>query len=472
MKKGLNCYVRHLAFRPLCMAPLICTSKRDRMVQKTKISHRIISSISNHGPLVLLVSLLFILLASIIIAYYFKAPDDLIMTTGYAKGSYALFGERYRQILMREKIHLKLLPSSGSVENLQRLRDKSYQVDVGFVQDGTSSPSEAKNLVSLGAVGYAPLWVFYRGDETFDYVSELRGKKIAIGSEGSGAHKFAIDVLKLNNSADPPTILLDLSGAAAHKALSEGTIDAVMIIGAEDNALVREFLYNPKVKLMNFRQAEAYTRLIPALSHVVLPQGILDVSRKIPSQDVHLMAVTTSLIARKDLHPALIYLLLDAAVEVHNNAGWLNKKGEFPALKELSFPASNYAERFYKSGRPFLLDYLPFGIAAFVDRTLLILIPAVIILIPLIRGIPWLYSWRHRRKFYHWFTELKNLESEMTERFEAEAIANYHDKIDWIETSINKITVPLAYFDMIYRLQEHVNSVRQKLTDLSNQSKN
>jgi TRAP-type uncharacterized transport system substrate-binding protein len=441
------------------------------MVQETKIRRRIISSISNHGLLVILVSVLFVALISIIIAYHFKAPDNLIMTTGFESGSYAIFGERYRQILARENIHLKLLPSSGSVENLKRLNDKSYRVDAGFVQDGMSSLSEANNLVSLGAIGYAPLWVFYRSQETFNYLSELKGKRIAIGPEGSGVRKFAIDLLKLNNSAAPPTVLLDLSSAAANKALLEGTVDAVMILGTEDNSLVKELLYTPKVKLMSLRQAEAYTRLIPALSHVVLPQGILDVSKKMPSQDVHLLAVTTSLIVRKDLHPALVYLLLDAAVEIHSNVGWVNKKGEFPSPKEMSFPSSNYAERFYKSGRPFLLDYLPFGIAAFVDRTILIMIPVAIILIPLIRSIPWLYSWRHRRKFYHWYRELKNLELEMMESPEPEDISGYHEKIDRIEASINRIPVPLAFFGEVYSLREHVDLVRGKLIRLSNQSK-
>ena len=146
--------------------------------------------------------------------------------------------------------------------------------------------------------------------------------------------KFAINLLKLNNSAAPPTVLLDLSSAAANKALLAGTVDAVMILGAEDNAFVKELLHTPNVKLMSFRQAEAYTRLIPALSHVVLPQGILDVSKKTPSQDIHLLAVTTSLIVRKDLHPALVYLLLDAAVEIHSNAGWVNKREEFPSLND------------------------------------------------------------------------------------------------------------------------------------------
>jgi TRAP-type uncharacterized transport system substrate-binding protein len=440
------------------------------MVQKT-IRHNIISLISNHGFLVILISALFVALISIIIAYQFKAPDNLIMTTGFENGSYAIWGERYRQILAREKIQLKLLPSSGSIENLQRLSDKSFDVDAGFVQDGISSFSNVNNLVSLGAVGYSPLWVFYRSPETFNYLSELKGKRIAIGPKGSGVRKFAIDLLKLNNSADPPTVLLDFSGTAANKALLEGTIDAVMILGAEDNALVKELLYSPEVKLMSFRQAEAYARLIPALSHVVLPQGILDVAKKMPSQDIHLLAVTTSLIVRKNLHPALVYLLLDAAVEIHNNAGWVNKKGEFPTPKELSFPSSNYAERFYKSGRPFLLDYLPFGIAAFVDRSILIMVPALIILIPILRSIPWLYSWRHRRKFYQWYRELKNLELEMMESPEPEDISGYQEKIDHIEASINRISVPLAFFEEIYKLQQHVDLVRGKLIRLSNRFK-
>jgi TRAP-type uncharacterized transport system substrate-binding protein len=440
------------------------------MVQKTKIRGRIISSVSNRILLVIIASVLFVALISIIIAYHFMPPDNLTMTTGSESGAYANYGERYRQILAREKINLKLLPSSGSVENLKRLNDKSFQVDAGFVQDGTSLPSEAKNLVSLGAIGYAPLWVFYRSEETFNDPSELKGKRVAIGPEGSGVRKFAIDLLKVSHSAAPPTMLLDLSSASANKALLAGTIDAVMIFGAEDNALVKELLYTPHVKLMNFRQAEAYTRLIPALSHVVLPQGILDVSRKMPSQEVHLLAATTSLIVRKDLHPALIYLLLDAAVEIHNNAGWVNKKGEFPSPKEQSFPSSHYAERFYKSGRPFLLDYLPFGIAAFVDRTILIMVPLALILIPLIRSVPWLYSWSHRRKLYHWYRELKHLELELLGSSEPEDISVYHEKIDRIEASINSISVPLAFFGEVYRLQEHINLVRGKLIRLSNQS--
>jgi TRAP-type uncharacterized transport system substrate-binding protein len=440
------------------------------MVKQPKVVGRNISGMSSRGLLIVVASVLLIALIYIALAYRFilpTPPDTLVMTTGTERGAYAAFGERYRQILAREKIHLTLLTSSGSVENLRRLNDKSSPVDAGFVQDGTGSPSEARNLVSLGAICYSPLWVFYRSQETLDDLSRLKGKKIATGPEGSGVRKFAVSLLRASNAADPPTMLLDLSTAVANKALLEGTVDAVMIIGTEDNSLVRELLYAPEIKLMNFRQAEAYTRLFPALSHVILPAGILNLSQKIPPQDIHLLATTTNLIVRKDLHPALIYLLLNAAVEIHGNAGWLNKRGEFPAPKEVDFPSSTYAERFYKSGRPFLLDYLPFWVATFVDRTILILVPAAFVLFPLMRSIPWIYSWRNRRKFYRWYGELKNLESEVVENPGPEKMSVYHGRLDQIEASINRIRVPVAFFGEVYKLKEHVALVRGKLSQTS-----
>ncbi len=434
------------------------------------MGRKFIPAISNRRLLVVIALVLLTALVSIVIAYHFTPPDTLTMSTGFERGTYANFGERYKEILARQKVRLELLPSSGSVENLKRLGNTSLRVDAGFVQNGTSFPSETKDLVSRGAICYSPLWVFYRSQETLGDLSGLKGKKIATGPEGSGARKLSLDLLKASGAADPTTLLLDIPGAAPNKALLEGAVDAIMIIGTEDNELVRELLYAEKVKLMSFKYAEAYTRLFPALSHIILPEGILDLSQKIPPQDIHLLATTTSLIVRQSLHPALQYLLLDAAMEIHSNAGWLNKRGEFPSPKELDFPLSTFAERFYRRGRPFLLDYLPFGLAVLADRLILILVPMAIVLIPLMRGIPWLYSWRNRRKFYRWFEELKNLESDIMKNSEPEKVSEYQGRLDQIEASINRIRVPLTLFGEVYRLKEHVDSVRGKLARLSHYS--
>ncbi len=431
------------------------------------MGQRTISSISNRSPLFIVGPVLAILLLSFGIAYHLTPPDNLAMTTGFEGGAYANFGERYRQILARERINLKVLISSGSVENLRRLNDKSSRVDAGFIQDGTSSPSEKKDLVSLGAICYSPLWVFYRSQETFDDLSKLKGQRIAIGPEGSGVRKFALDLLRISHAADPPTVLLDIPSPAANRALLGGALDAVMIFGSEDNALVKELLYARDIKLMSFRKAEAYTRLFPTLSHVILPEGILDIAKTKPARDIHLLAATTSLIVHKDLHPALIYLLLDAAAEIHSNAGWVNKRGEFPSPKELDFPSSNYAERYYKSGRPFLLEYLPFWIAVWLDRIIFILLPVAVVLIPFIRGLPWLYAWRSRRKFYRWYGELRDLEAEVVEKRDSEKLMDYQRKLDQIEAAINTFRVPLTLFREVYTLKEHVDLVRGRLARLS-----
>jgi TRAP-type uncharacterized transport system substrate-binding protein len=444
---------------------------RVDMPKEPKTGRRFIPGISNRRLLAVIAPVLLTALVSIVVAYHLTPPNSLTMSTGFEQGTYANFGERYKDILAREKVRLELLPSSGSVENLKRLGDTSFRMDSGFVQDGTSSPSETKNLVSLGAICYSPLWVFYRSQETWDDLSRLKGKKIAIGPEGSGARKLSLDLLKASGAAEPPTVLLDISGAPVHKGLLEGTLDAVMIIGAEDNALVRQLLSAEKIKLMSFKQAEAYSRLFPALSHTILPEGILNLSQKIPPQDIHLVATTSSLIVRQNLHPALQYLLLDAAMEIHSRGGWLNKRGEFPSPKELDIPLSTFAERFYKKGRPFLLDYLPFWVAVLVDRLILILVPVVIVLIPLMRSIPWLYSWRNRRKFYRWFGELKNLESDVMENSEPGKVLEYHGRLDQIEASINRIRVPLTLFGEVYRLKEYIDSVRRKLARSSHHLK-
>jgi TRAP transporter TAXI family solute receptor len=396
-------------------------------------------------------------------------PSTLTMTTGMEGGSFVIFGERYRQILARDGIHLKLLPSSGAFENLRRLRDRTQTVDAGFVQDGMGKTEEDSNLESLGGIFYTPLWVFYRGDQMLDDLSQLRGKRVSIGPEGSGVRKISLDLLKAANVSVAPTILHEYPNPEAARALLEGKVDAVMTFGSTDSALVRELITAPGVKLMSMSQAEAYSRLFPHLSHVVLPRGILNPSKRFPDSDIHLLAPVTNLLVRKDLHPALVYLLLKAAVEIHGGAGWVHRSGEFPSMKTQDFPISEQALRFYRSGGSWLYGYLPFWAATFVDRMLLVLISIGLVLVPLIGILPWLYTWRNRSKYYRWYRELRELEEELKEDPHPENVADYHERLDRIDEAVCKIHVSVAFYDEVFILKEHIEMVRQKLIRLIGQ---
>jgi len=412
------------------------------------------------------VVILLVILGVFWVSFHFVRPippRTLTMTTGMEGGSFAVLGERYRQVLARDGIQLRLLASSGSVENLTRLKDESKTIEVGFVQGGIGKAEPASKLVSLGSVFYSPLWVFSRSQDRLDDLSQLRGKRINIGPEGSGVRRASLALLKAADASDPPTELFELPMADAGKLLKEGRLDAVMTFGSADSALVMELINAPGIQLMNFSQAEAYTRLFPDLSHVVLPKGVLNPSKRWPPEDVHLLSPTTNLIVRDNVHPALVYLLLEAAVEIHRGAGWVHKAGEFPALKTQDFPISDQAQRYFKSGGSVLYDYLPFWAATFLDRMILLLIPLGIVSIPLVGVLPFIYTWRNRSKYYPWYRALKELEEELQANPKLEQIDGYRERLDRIEDAVSRIRVAIAFYDETFLLLEHITAVRQKL---------
>jgi TRAP transporter TAXI family solute receptor len=407
-----------------------------------------------------------IVIAAFWFAYQFvqpAPPKRLTMTTGAEGGAYRAFAERYREILSRNSIDLQLLPSSGSIENLRRLEDENSGVDVGLVQSGSRSEGDTAGLVSLGSLYYEPLWVFYRGRNALDRLSQLHGKRVSIGGEGSGIRRLALQLLAANDAARQPTVLLDLGMSDAAEALQRREIDALFIIAGPDSPVVQKLLRAEGVRLMNFRQAMAYTRLFPFLSSVVLPQGAIDLARNIPPHDTMLLSPTATLVARESLHPALTVLLIQAATEVHGQAGLFQRAGEFPAATATDFPLSEDAKRFYQSGPSFLQRYLPFWVAVLVQRMMVMLVPLIAVLIPLMRILPSVYTWRVRRRIYRWYGELKYLEHDLEQNREPQRITEYLKRLDQIEQRVSRLKVPLAYSGQFYMLRQHIGFVRDMI---------
>jgi hypothetical protein len=389
----------------------------------------------------------------------------IAMTSGPHGSTFQTTVEKYRTILARDGVKLKILPSQGSVENLKRLSDPSFHVDVGFVQGGVSAGIAIENLVSLGSIFYEPLVVFYRGAAPVDRLSGLRDKRMAIGPEGSGTRSLALALLKANSiEAGGSTALMDLGGGDAAQALIERKVDAVFLMG--DSAappILRKLLFTSGIHLLDFAQAEAYVRRFRYLNDLELPMGCIDFGKNLPGQDVHLIGPTVEIIARRDFHPALSDLLVEAARKVHGGAGLMHRAGEFPAPLEHEFPISDEATRYYKSGKSFLYRHLPFWLATLVDRMLVVLVPIVMVLIPGLRLVPWLYSWRIRSRIYRCYGALLALERDMfahsaPDRRE-ELLARLHDT----EGAANIIKVPFSFADEFYVLRGHIGFVRDRL---------
>lgn len=403
------------------------------------------------------------------VAYQFvepAPPTKIVITTGGESGAYYQFAQRYAAILARSGVRLEIRTSAGSLENLDRLSHDEAQL--GFVQGGVLEPKEdldAKDdsgLVSLGSVFYEPVWVFYRGEKRLERLTELRGKRIAIGQEGSGIRQLAKTLLDANEIPLNGN-LLPLSGLLAAEELQQGRIDAAFIIAAESAPVVQVLLRSPGVKVMSFAQANAYQRRFPYLTRLTLPQGVADLVRDFPPEDIKVLAPTANLIIRDDLHPALQTLLLQAASEVHGKSGFFQSAGEFPAYMDQMLPLSPEAARYFQSGPPFLQRYLPFWLAVLIDRLIVLLLPIVALLIPLLRIAPALYTWRVRSKVFRSYGELKFLEDDLKHHYDPARLAEYRSRLDALDEEASQLHVPLGFTDLVYTLREHVNLVRHIL---------
>jgi TRAP-type uncharacterized transport system substrate-binding protein len=401
------------------------------------------------------------------IAFHFvrpAPPNEFVLSTGYENGAYHLYGQRYRELLAREKIKVELRPSTGSVDNLKRLLDPDSGVDVAMIQGGVAPPADLEHgLVSLAALYYEPLWIFYRGNTDLTRLAQLDGKRIAAGPEGSGTRTLVGNILEASGALKSKVPLMPIGGPAAAEALIAGRVDAVLLVAGPDAPIVLKLLKTPGIRLMNLSHAEALARHFNYLSMVTLPRGMIDIAGDIPSTNIRMVATTAMLVARGDFHPALIGVLLQAATRVHGRAGVFRRAGEFPAMREGDFPISENAERYFKSGPPFLQRYMPFWVANLIERLLVLLVPLIAVLIPVMRLMPVLYDWRIKRKIFRWYGELKIVEVAARHENNTADSAQLHDRLDEIEDGVNNTKVPLTYWDHVYTLRSHIQMVRARI---------
>jgi len=393
-------------------------------------------------------------------------PRSIVITSGTPGSSFETNAYRYKQILARSGVKVKILASQGSIENLQRLEDPSVDVDVGFVQGGISNGPNTAKLVSLGSISYQPLLIFHRGTNSLSLLSEFTGKRLAVGAAGSGTRMLAMTLLGLNGiKPGGPTELLDLDAEEATRQLLAGKVDAVFLMGdSASPQLMRQLLFSSEVRMFNFGQADAYARRVTYLNKLEFPMGSIDFGRNLPSHDVNLVAPTVELLARPKLHPAISDLLLEAAQEIHGGASLLKRKGEFPSPLEGDFPISPEASRYYKSGKTFLYRALPFWLASLVNPILVAIVPIIVLLVPGLKAIPFIFRLRMRLKIYRWYRALMALEREVLEGHgsgggQEDLLA----QLEQIEQGVNRMKVPVSFADQFYALRGYIAFVRTQL---------
>jgi uncharacterized protein len=407
-----------------------------------------------------------IAIVGFLVAYQFVAPAPprkIIIGTGSPKGAYFAFGKKYSELFAKEGISLEVKQTAGSAENLKLLEADSDSVDIAFVQGGMSALAKTENLVSLGSLYFEPLWIFHQKDLTLNRLSDLKGLRVAVGEEGSGTKVLAMQLLVVNGITAKNTQLLSYDSVQAVEMLLKGKIDVAFFVTTHRSSYLWRLLKSKSITLIGLERAEAYALRYHYLHVLKLPEGVIDFQDNIPSRDLTLVAPSTQLVARSDLHPALIELFLQTAEKVHNSGGGFERRGEFPAPKYLDFELSPEAKRFYQSGSPFLQRYLPFWVANFLNRMKIMLLPLVALLYPLVKLMPPIYRWRMRSRIYRWYSELETVDTEMNKENLTANLDEHLLMLDNLEDKVSNISVPSAYSEELYSLRLHIDMLRNKL---------
>jgi hypothetical protein len=384
-------------------------------------------------------------------------PRSVVMTTGPEGGAYRELGERYRAALARNGIDLKLVPSLGNVENLSRLKDPGSRVSAGFASGGLTTAAQSPGLVSLGTISYDPIWIFCRGIPAPVELHHLRGKRVSIGPEGGGTRVAMLELLGANQMQDAITPL-PLTPGGGGEALLRGEIDCACMLTASDAPIVKKLLADESVSLVTFPRADAYVALYPHLRKLTVFRGVGNLAKDLPPADVTILASMSSLLVREDLHPAVQFLLLEAASEIHAGPGIFRRPGQFPAAEPVDVPLSGEARTYYKSGGTFLQRHLPFWLAVLAQRALLVLLPLAGLLYPLLRLVPASIAFAVELRFRSLYGELRRIEGQIKagEPGAARDLAALEEKVAAAK-------VPRSGARSLYVLKQHVALVRGRL---------
>lgn len=386
-------------------------------------------------------------------------PRQLAMAVGQPGGVYWQVAERYRDSLARQGITLRLVETAGAVDNLRLLQEG--QAVLGFGQGGAVPPEAVPDVVSLGAVFHEAVWPFRRDDAGIDRIGALRGRRVAIGPDGSGTRALALNLLAASGISPDEASLLAFGTAKAAEALAGGTVDAALYVSARPTEPIHRLLRTPGIDLIDVGdRAAAYVAAFPYLSAVSLPAGGVSLAEDLPRETVTMLAAAAQLAVVKDIHPQIVALMMDILAAVHRGRDLFSPPGAFPTDLLADLPLHPDAARWYRQGPSFLQRVAPFWVAVWIERMWVLLIPLLTLGLPLLRFAPGLLRWQGERRIYRWYRQLRAAEAALarSDADHARALA----ELDGLEARLTRLRVPNAYARQLYDLRAHLAMVRRR----------
>lgn len=410
-------------------------------------------------------SLLTTIVIVLLLTFVVTAPPKKIVIAAGPQGSYfEQTAKKYAAELKKQGVDAEILNTAGARDNIQLINSGQRHVDIAFMHGGLTDADESPALMSLGSIGYEPVWIFYRKSlGKLSTLNQIKGLRISIGRSGSGVSVISQKFLKAVGIDERNSRLLTVDDDDARKKLISAEIDVAFFMDPPETTRIHDLFELNGIEVMNLTQAEALRRNFQFLHVLEIPRSAIDLARVHPPENIQAVATTAVVVARKETHSAIVYLLMSIIDDVHEPPTLLSRENEFPADKDVDVPISPQAEHYFKGGKPFLQRYLPFWAASAAERFLAVAIPVLALLLPFLNILPRVYNWRIKAKITRCYQELIELER----RVKLDPHAKLHDDFERLAHTVDEYLderkVPMSYSNDIYILKEHIELVRRKI---------
>ena len=398
-------------------------------------------------------------------------PTRIVMASGTPGGSYEALALEYQAYLRNYDIEVEILPSAGPMENLQWMSGQlptEKVVDVALTQAGLSKGLPGLDqLIYLGSIDFEPIFFILRKDlqsqVTENVIESFSKLRIGVGSIGSGTKVQFERLLSQDGDIIKHENLVNVEDKVAAQALLAGELDGLVLVDGIESKNLSLLANTPELVLLTFPRAQAYRRRLPYLSVLELPEGSMNLKQNTPSKNLDVLSTTTALVARKDLHPAVQFLLMKAAVKINGTGSFFADPGLFPRFEDLNIPRSLVADEFYQKGSPYLQRHLPFWLAELVDRLVLVLMPFAALAYPIIVSLPRYRFRRMNRRIWGGYTKLKALEIEIAHSYEPTKYPEYLQLLNELEEQAIKGRIYGSVGADYFRLRQNIHFVRSLL---------
>lgn len=390
-------------------------------------------------------------------------PDRVSIAAGQPGTAYHALAERYRSILARDGIDVEIVETAGSVENAELLTQE--EVDAAFLQGGVPVP-DSGTVEALGAVFLEPLWIFH-GGALDDPANPARwgGLRIAAGGPGSGT-RFVVDAAFRALGLDPSRFdLMPIGGQAAAEALVAGEIDVALFVAPVTAPYLRTLFADPEVAAVSIRDGDSLARRLPFVEMTDIPPASFDYAGRRPPDRIELIAMIGRLVARADLHPALVDRLVEAARQIHGGRDLVTTEGQFPSTAGVDMEMNGQAAALITEGPSPFNRFLPYWVGAQVSKFALLLVPLLVILFPVFRIAPGLYQWQMRNRVWKHYVALRHIEREAQAASQPAEFDGLVQRLDAIEAEVARLRLPVRFREYAYALRVHLDLVRRRIAE-------